>query len=100
MAKIVLSLITIGFVFLTYAQAPVFFEPETIQASGANMQVDYYGAPYAYDWNGDGNKDLLVGQFVSGAVRLYENTGTNNNPQFGDFSYLQASGTNIALPSG
>lgn len=100
MVKPISSIVILCFVSLAYAQAPLFFEPETLEANNFPMQVDYYGAPYVYDWDGDGDKDLIVGQFVSGAIRLYYNIGTNNDPVFGNFSLLQADGGNISLPYG
>ena len=100
MVKAISSITILGLTFLAYAQAPQFFAPETLEANNINIQVDYYGAPYAYDWDGDGDKDLLVGQFISGAIRLYDNIGTNNAPVFGSYAWLQAGGGNISLPYG
>jgi hypothetical protein len=61
-----------------------------------------WAAPFVYDWNGDGKKDLLVGEFSSGAenrkggafgnfVRVYTNKGTDEKPSFtGGFTYARA----------
>lgn len=56
-------------------------------------------APAYYDWDGDGLKDLLVGEFGSGAehgrptgnfIRVYLNTGTESEPQFAtQFDYAR-----------
>lgn len=40
------------------------------------------------DWNADGRKDLLVGEF-EGYIRVYLNTGTNASPLFGDYSKIK-----------
>ena len=56
--------------------------------------------PCATDWNNDGKKDLIVGQFDGGRIRLYVNHGTDSNPEFKDFSYLHAGGKEIRLPAG
>jgi hypothetical protein len=40
------------------------------------------------DWNGDGLKDLLVGEF-SGNVRYFRNIGTPGNPQLTFQGYIQ-----------
>ena len=71
-----------------------------VQCNGTNIDVDYYGSPFVADWNGDGLKDLVVGQFYYGSIRYYENVGTNAAPVFTSYSLLQADATNITLPYG
>jgi hypothetical protein len=56
--------------------------------------------PCAMDWNADGNKDLVVGQFSGGRIRLYLNHGTDASPVFKDYSFLHAGGKEIRLPAG
>ncbi len=56
--------------------------------------------PRACDWNNDGKKDLIVGQFGNGAIRLYLNQGTDAAPVFGESSLLQADGKPIRLDAG
>jgi len=80
---------------LLNAAAPRFLTPSRILTLG-----DYYSHPFPYDWNGDAKKDLIVGQFSSGKVRFYQNTGTHNNPVFGTYSFVQAGGVDITLPYG
>jgi hypothetical protein len=54
-----------------------------------------------YDWDGDGLKDLLVGEFSpSRKVRLYTNVGTNSAPEFDSYEYLKAAGSDIVLSGG
>ncbi len=95
-----LGLLLIIGVAITFAAAPRFLNPVYIQASGRNIDVGYYGHPYTYDWDGDGKKDLIVGQFHYGNIRYYRNLGTNNNPSYGDSVLLQAGGSTITLPYG
>ncbi len=85
-----------------YAVTPVFDAPVAIQASGSPINVGYGGnaSPFMTDWDGDGKQDLLLGQFDAGKIRFYANTGTNYNPTFGSFSYLQADGVDISLSCG
>jgi hypothetical protein len=56
--------------------------------------------PVVTDWNGDGKKDLLVGQFGSGMIRLYQNRGTDAEPAFKEPTVLEAGGKAIKLPAG
>ncbi len=80
--------------------APRFQDPVNIKANGKDIVVQYYGAPYVYDWDSDGKKDLLIGQLYFGNIRFYRNIGTNNNPVFGDSAFLYADGSEIRLPYG
>jgi hypothetical protein len=92
---ILLTVVTLG-------QNPVFEPPVPIQANGVNINVGYGGnaSPFLIDWDGDGKQDLLLGQFDLGRIRFYTNTGTHYNPTFGNFAYLQASGSYISLSYG
>ena len=51
-----------------------------------------YAVPVWYDMNGDGLKDLLVGEKSNdstGKIRIYLNNGSDSEPKFSDYSYLQ-----------
>jgi len=73
---------------VTYA-APVQFGQRTWVMNGtARLDVGTYSAPLMTDWNGDGKKDLLVGQFELGRLRFYPNIGENDAPVFDGFEYL------------
>ena len=84
------------------ATTPVFDAPVAIEASGVPINVGTGGnaSPFVVDWNGDGKQDLLLGQFNGGKVRFYVNIGANFAPEFNDFQYLQADGSDISLSSG
>lgn len=56
--------------------------------------------PWVTDWNGDGKKDLIVGQFQEGRIRLYVNEGTDAEPKFGASRLLEAGGKPIRLDAG
>ena len=74
-----------------------------------------HAAPYVYDFDGDGDRDLLVGEFGSGVyrgettsdssplanarLRIYLNKGTNRVPRYDGFKYLQSAGANASVPS-
>ncbi len=72
-----------------------------LKAGGEAIDVDIgHLVPCVTDWNGDGKKDLIVGQFSGGRIRLYLNRGTDKEPAFKDFEYLKAGGAEISLPAG
>ena len=72
-----------------------------IQAGGEPIDVRIgHLVPCAVDWNNDGKKDLVVGEFNRGAILLYLNTGTDTEPTFQDFSLLQAGDRPIKLDAG
>ncbi len=77
-----------------------FDTPYYLQCAGTTIDVQYYGAPCVVDWDGDGLKDLITGQFYYGNIRFYKNEGTNESPVFNSFAYLQADGANITMGYG
>jgi len=89
-----------GLLIVLSAQTPKFSDPIYIKSNSTNINVGHYGAPFVYDWDGDGKKDLLIGESSSGKIRFYRNIGTNNNPIFGDYSLILADGKEITLSYG
>ena len=55
--------------------------------------------PVAFDWNGDGKLDLIVGN-SAGYIQYFENTGTVTQPAFVDRGYLKADGKVIRRMAG
>ena len=94
-----LTLLT-GLFLQVNAQAPMFETGEFLYDGAIVIDVGLFGSPFVYEWNGDGKKDLLVGQFDQGSIRFYENIGEHNDPVFNGFSFLQANSTTITLPYG
>tara|TARA_R110002094_G_scaffold181509_1_gene159399 strand:+ start:4077 stop:4505 length:429 start_codon:yes stop_codon:yes gene_type:complete len=102
----------------TDLQAPV-----RILAAGKPIDVTTgHAAPYVRDCDGDGVRDLIVGEFgdgkfpdhelpeclaegwkkggrfANGRLRVYKNHGTNSQPRFEDFEYLEAGGDIATVP--
>jgi hypothetical protein len=90
----------------TPADVPVRVEKDLFHApvrlTAADGVIDsgpFWGhsGPWVEDVDGDGNKDLLVGDF-SGLFRLYRNEGTNQKPRYARGVPLQAGGVPAKVP--
>ena len=77
--------------------SPEFQEPVRLNAEGAPVRVESpgYAAPCWADIDGDGKKDLLVGQFNGGKIRVYKNPG-DGKLAAGD--WLKADGAVAEIP--
>ncbi|MFA5849143.1 MAG: VCBS repeat-containing protein [Bacteroidales bacterium] len=111
-----------------YSQLPQLEQPFKLIAGGSTIDLYASGhaAPFVIDFNGDGKKDIVIGEFSApmskelqvkydamseaekkafvkpfgGKARIYINTGTDKAPVYGDYTYLQAGGTDAGvLPS-
>jgi hypothetical protein len=66
---------------------------ESVKADGVEIQVPGHSAPSFVHWDNDGLKDLVIGEGGAGhpaKVRVYLNLGTEDEPAFGDFFYVQS----------
>lgn len=85
----------------TSAAAPELGAPERLAADGAPILVDIgHAAPYLYDLDGDGRRDLLVGQFGEGKLRFYRNVGEDGAPVYGAHEWVEADGRPMTVPAG
>jgi hypothetical protein len=97
---------TAAFVGTLHASDLTFGTVDTIKCSGVNIDVGTGSDPFVVDWNGDGLKDLIVGQFYDqsgnnyGKIRVYLNQGTDSDPIFNSWFYMQADGSDIASDAG
>jgi hypothetical protein len=95
--------------------------PVRLEAAGVPIDVTVgHAAPYIIDFDGDGVRDLLVGEygkgsfprkrlperlrekdmdFAEGKLRIYRNLGTNATPLFKDFEYLRAGREYASIPT-
>ena len=89
-----------GMLVSIQGQIPDFENGQLIYDGAFAIDVGYFGSPFMYDWNVDGKKDLIMGQFTNGNIRYYENWGEHYDPVFSGFSFLQANSAIITLPYG
>ena len=83
------------------AAPPDLAAPIRVSAGGQPIDVEVgHAAPWVADFDGDGVRDLLVGQFGNGKLRLYRNRGTEKAPEFSTFAWFQAGGADARVPSG
>jgi hypothetical protein len=80
--------------------SPELERPFKIKSGNLPLDVGRSGhaAPFFADADGDGRRDLLVGQYADGRVRLYRNSGTNKEPKFDRFEYILAGGSPASVP--
>jgi hypothetical protein len=79
----------------SFPAAPA-LEPSVLVQDGVSpLVVQGTSVPRVVDWNNDGRKDLVIGQFTNGNIRLYLNQGTNAAPVFNGYTLIQSGGTAI-----
>lgn len=75
--------------------------PVLVEAGGRAIDVEGgNSAPFFHDMDGDGLRDLLVGQFEQGSVRLYKNVGARGAPRFAGHEFLRAGDALLEVPYG
>jgi len=76
-------------------------KPFKVMAGGKAIDVPVgHAAPFFVDFDGDGLKDLLVGQFGEGRLRIYKNVGKRGAPAFETFVLFKAAGDVVTVPYG
>jgi hypothetical protein len=103
--RMLMGAAALGALAVACVAGPVELSPGVkLQAGGQAIDDHNLGhlVPTVADWNGDGKKDLIVGSFTGqpGNVRLYLNVGTDAEPKFDKFTYLEAGGVPIKLTGG
>jgi hypothetical protein len=65
-----------------------------VQTDLYDIDVGDHSVPSLADWNNDNLKDLIIGG-KNGKVRVYLNGGTESNPGFSTYFYVQSNGTDL-----
>src|SRR5262245_45395050 len=78
-----------------------FLPPVRLEAAGKPIDTDVgHAAPCVADFDGDGVKDLLVGQFGDGILWFYKNVGTDKNPKYAAGVKFKDGGKDGRVPTG
>lgn len=74
-----------------------------VQILAADNPIDVkrtgHSAPCFADFDGDGLRDLIVGEYYEGRVRVFKNHGTQAQPLFQDFEWIVTEAGNAKVPS-
>ena len=101
--------LAIVLVFLAPADSTELTAPVRLLSAGKPIvATGGHAAPCVVDLDGDGKRDLLVGQFLGSTprtvfeanVRFYRNVGTGAQTRFDGFAYLKAGKRLASVPSG
>jgi len=96
------TLIAAGALFSSGLAADDLFQPPVrIEADGKPIDVEVgHAAPLLADFDGDGIRDLLVGQFGRGRLWIFKNIGSNTAPRFGPGKLFKDGKPEGSVPSG
>jgi len=78
---------------------PIFEPPRYFQQQAHALKFGALATPYAYDWDGDGDQDLLCGN-TAGHIGWFENLDGAAQPRWAAPRLLQAAGRVIRIQAG
>jgi hypothetical protein len=79
--------------------APLFVRPRHFQQEAHEVKFGALVTPFAYDWDGDGDEDLICGN-TAGYVGFIENLDGGDPPRWAAPRYLEAGGEVIRIQAG
>jgi len=89
-----------GYVYLLRntgtTEKPVYAEPVMLQAGGKDLDVYGMPSPSFADFDGDGDLDLLCGEFLDGFT-YFENTGARSKPVYAAGRRIVQGGKPLAM---
>ena len=85
---------------LLYADLPLLEYKGLLQSGAGVLTVQMQAFPSAVDWNNDGKKDLIVGEYTGGNIHVYLNKGTDVNPAFNGSFMVLSNGAPISVSYG
>lgn len=78
---------------------PQFLPPQYFQQQADLLKFGALATPYSYDWDADGDEDLLCGN-TAGSVGFIENLGGGERPRWASPKLLEADGKVIRIQAG
>ena len=78
---------------------PQFRPPRYFQQKADRVKFGALATPYGFDWDGDGDDDLVAGN-TAGYVAFIENLGGGGRPRWAAPRYLEAGGEIIRIMAG
>jgi len=88
------------YIGLAHGEEPWLEAGVYVQDGSQALEVNGCAVPFVVDWNNDGRKDLLVGQFTSGYIWLFVNQGTDLLPIFSGGEQVESNGSPISVTYG
>lgn len=78
---------------------PVFNPPRFFQQQANELKFGALATPDAYDWDADGDEDIICGN-TAGYIGFIENLTGGDNPRWAAPEYIQAGGEIIRIQAG
>ena len=78
---------------------PQFLPPKFFRQQAAEVKFGALVTPYSFDWDGDGDEDLICGN-TAGYIGFIENLDGGNPPKWAEPKYLKADGNVIRIQAG
>src|SRR5688572_21067129 len=96
-----LTALAISLIAATPAFAQELGKPARLEADGKPIDTEVgHATPALYDWDGDGKRDLLVGQFGGGKLKIFRNLGSASQPKFGPEEWFTVGDQVVTTPTG
>jgi len=98
MRTLIVSIALLALCPMVFAEE--FEDPIQIQAGGEPVAVEAPGfaCPTLADVDGDGKRDLVVGQFSQGKMHFFKNTGTDTQPAFAKGDWIKTGDKPALVP--
>jgi hypothetical protein len=78
---------------------PQFLPPVFFKQKAEDVKFGALVTPYSFDWDGDGDEDLICGN-TAGYIGFIENLDGGNPPRWAEPKYLKAGGEVIRIQAG